>query len=82
MQLKVVGKREICIRIFGKHSFKETLDRVQFSVIGLDGDKINVDCYVKNICHPLTGQNFNDCLKYKHLKDLRLADSNCNNRDL
>ncbi|XP_057317064.1 uncharacterized protein LOC130660127 [Hydractinia symbiolongicarpus] len=82
LQLKVVGKREICIRIFGKHSFKETLDRVQFSVIGLDGDKINVDCYVKNICHPLTGQNFNDCLKYKHLKDLRLADSNCNNRDL
>ncbi|XP_057299542.1 uncharacterized protein LOC130630166 [Hydractinia symbiolongicarpus] len=78
LQLKVVGKREICIRIFGKPSFKETLHRVQFSVIGLDGDKINVDCYVKNICHPLTGQN----LKYKHLKDLRLADSNCNNRDL
>ncbi|XP_057302743.1 uncharacterized protein LOC130636909 [Hydractinia symbiolongicarpus] len=74
LQLKVVGKREICIRIFGKHSFKETLDRVQFSVIGLDGEKINVDCYVRNICHPLTGQNFNDCVKYKHLKDLRLAD--------
>ncbi|XP_057297390.1 uncharacterized protein LOC130627797 [Hydractinia symbiolongicarpus] len=51
---------------------------VQFSVIGLDGDKIKVDCDVKNICHPLTGQN----LKNKHLKDLRLTDSNCNNRDL
>ena len=82
LNLKVIGKRDICIRTFGQQSNSETLERVLLLVKGLDGSNINIECYVTNICYPLTGQNINACFEYEHLRGLHLADSNFSNENL
>ena len=80
LKLPTIDSKEIKIRTFGNNCVTEILDMVQFSVRGLSGSLIPLTCFVKEICAPLSGQNLGLAVqKYKHLRNLNLADHNVEN---
>ena len=80
LKLKTIETKQINIRTFGNQSVTETLDKVQFCVVGLDHSLITVSCFVKEICAPISNQEIEFAVKkYDHLKGLRLADCDAGN---
>ncbi|XP_065675822.1 uncharacterized protein LOC136092029 [Hydra vulgaris] len=83
LKLKSIGKKNINIKTFGNNNTKERLEKVELKVKCLFGRIIKIICYVKDICAPINGQYINLAQeKYKHLHNLRLADSNLQNGNL
>ncbi|XP_065665684.1 uncharacterized protein LOC136087106 [Hydra vulgaris] len=54
LNLKRVDSKEINIKTFGHGSISEVLDRVRVSIKSIDGYFISVECFVKDICSPLS----------------------------
>jgi len=80
LNLKTIERKEIFIKAFGSISSKETLEKVTVKIKTLDGNIREIDCFVKDICHPLTAQNTTlTADNYPHLRKLRLADPNQGN---
>ena len=76
LNLKTEGTREVCIKTFGSQSTKENLEKVKVQIKALNGSDIFIYCYVKDICHPITGQNIKlSKEKYRHLRHLPLANN-------
>ncbi|XP_065678959.1 uncharacterized protein LOC136093693 [Hydra vulgaris] len=83
LKLECVGKKNINIKTFGNKSSRENLEKVELKIKCLFGKVIKINCYVKDICAPLNGQYINLAKKkYRHLNNLRLADSNLQNGNL
>ena len=83
LKLKTIERKEMKIKAFGTITSKEILDKVKLRVKTKDGKFITIECFVKNICHPLTSQNTTlTAHHYEHLKTLDLADSNHGNSSI
>ena len=77
LKLKTIERNEVIIKAFGKTSSKEIMEKVRLNIKTIDDRMISIECYVKDICYPLTGQNtVLAAEKYKHLRNLNLADPN------
>ena len=77
---ETLGTKEICIKTFGNNNTTEILEKVELRIKCLFGRTIRIVYYVKDICSPLNGQYINLASeKYKHLHNLKLADSNLRN---
>ena len=75
LNLQTIDVKEIIINSFGNKSEKAVLERVRFSVKGLNDFSISISCFVKDICAPINGQKIDFAVSnYNHLKGLKLAD--------
>ena len=76
LHLETIDRKKISIKTFGNQCITENLEKVQFCVLDMNGARIPISCFVKDICAPINGQNIKFAIEnYSHLKDLRLADS-------
>ncbi|XP_065654791.1 uncharacterized protein LOC136081405 [Hydra vulgaris] len=76
LHLETIDQKKISIKTFGNQCITENLEKVQFCVLDINGARIPISCFVKDICAPINGQNIKFAIEnYSHLKDLRLADS-------
>ncbi|XP_065680548.1 uncharacterized protein LOC136094513 [Hydra vulgaris] len=83
LKLKHIDSKEINNKTFGQGSISEVLDKVRVSIKNIYGYFINFECFVKDICSPLSGQHFNIAWNsYKHLKGFRLANYNNSKENL
>ena len=63
-------QRGISIETFGKIDSRDTLKQVELCVINNDNKEISINCFVKDICTPVTSQNLNLAKTYPHLTTL------------
>ena len=75
LNLKPVAAHTVSIKTFGNHGSQEVLNKVNVCFITSEGEDISINCFAKDICAPLTGQQFTHKNDYDHLKNLNLADS-------
>ena len=75
LNLKPVAAHTVSIKTFGNHVSQEVLNKVNVCFITSEGEDILINCFAKDICAPLTGQQFTHKNDYDHLKNLDLADS-------
>ncbi|XP_066926364.1 uncharacterized protein [Clytia hemisphaerica] len=76
LNLKQIGKKELCIQSFGNNKTVKTLPLVEFNVKTSKG-QVPVQAYVSEISQPVSRQNTVECQKrFEHLKGLKLADPN------
>ena len=77
LKAKTLGTKEVCIKTFGNNNTTEILQKLDFRIKCLLDRTIRIVYYLKEICSPLNGQYINLASeKYKHLHNLKLADSN------
>ena len=82
IDLKTIGKKDMCVKTFGGAKQKKSTDLVQFSIKTENGH-VPVKALVSEISYPLRNQNLSHAKKnYEHLKGLKLADSNDDNQPL
>mgnify|MGYP001794854622 CR=1 FL=1 len=76
--------KDVAISVFGgKRSYNEHLPIVEVIVKGEKNENILVECFVKDICSSLKNHKLNFIQsKFSHLKNIKLADSNPENKDL
>ena len=76
--------KDVAISVFGgKRSYNEHLPIVEVIVKGEKKENILVECFVKDICSSLKNHKLNFIQsKFNHLKNIKLADSNPENKDL
>ena len=81
LNLKTIYKKDISIKVFGKHHTKKSLDCVKLAIKSKNTDmNIYVDAFVNPVCYPVEGQKVNLVTStYPHLVGLDLADSNPEN---
>ena len=77
-----IKQRDISIQTFGKIDSRDTLEQVELCVISNDDKEIPINCFVKDICTPVTSQNLKLAKTYPHLNNIKLADSNTDNTNL
>ncbi|XP_066921184.1 uncharacterized protein [Clytia hemisphaerica] len=68
LNLKQIGKKELCIQSFGNNKTVKTLPLVEFNVKTSKG-QVPVQAYVSEISQPVSRQNTVECQKrFEHLK--------------
>ena len=83
LNLKPFAFRDVTIKGFGNQVLQEKLDCVRVCLKSTDNENIVIICLVKDLCQPLHGQDIlHVTQKCKHLKNIKLADSNSNNENL
>ena len=83
LNLKPIVFRDVKIKCLGNQVLQEKLDYVRVCLKSTDNENIVIICLVKDICQPQHGQDIlHVTQKCKHLKNLKLADSNSNNENL
>ena len=83
LNLVFTKQKEISIQAFGKIDSRDTLDKVDLVILSTDKKEIPISCFVKDICTLITSQNLSfPKRKYAHLKNINLADSNTDNKNL
>ena len=76
LKLRTIGKRELTIKSFGGAKQGKVLDIVELFVETNNGP-VRVEAFVSEISYPVKDQfTENAQMRYKHLKDLQLADKN------
>ena len=84
-KLKLTSKkqRDISIQAFGKNDTRNTLEQIDLVILSKDRKEIPISCFVNEICTPITSQKLNFAKEnYSHLKNVDLADSNIDNKNL
>ena len=75
--------KDISIQAFRKIDSRDTLNQVDLVILSNDKKEIPINCFVKDICTPITLQNLSFAKReYAHLKNFNLADSNIDNKNL
>ena len=82
MNLKSIVSCDVTIKVFGDQVLQGKLDCVRLCLKSTDNKNIEINCLVKEICQALHGQDILHAnQKFKHLKNVKLADSNSNNEN-
>ena len=80
LKLKTVANKNISIQVFGNQGSSESLEQVRISIKTVDNGFCRINCFVKDICAPVSNQSIDQAVKdHPHLKNLQLADSNPTN---
>ena len=83
LKLKSINSRDVTMKIFNNQVVNEKLDIVRVCLKSADNQKFFINCFVTDICQPLSGQDISYAKEnFKHLKDLKLADTNIHNENL
>ena len=83
LKLKTVGARKISVQTFRYECPENVLETVNLHILALDGSKICVTCFVKELSAPLNNQNINLTKEnFHYIRNILLADSNPNNESL
>ena len=83
LKLKTEKKRTVNIKSFGNAKSENTLDQVNFAVHVKNGERLNVEALVSDICYPIENQAIEVAVEqYPPLQNLPLADSNISNSPL
>ncbi|XP_057299421.1 uncharacterized protein LOC130630039 [Hydractinia symbiolongicarpus] len=65
------------------YNSQETLEKVTLRLKTSDNSEVDISCFVKDICAPVSSQNIDVAKQtFSHLRNLRLADNNPNNLTL
>ena len=59
LNLASIKQRDILIQTFRKIVSRDTLEQVESCLISNDDKEIPINCFVKDICTPVTSQNLN-----------------------
>lgn len=74
LNLKTIEIKDVYIKTFGSIATKESLEKVRLQIKAVDGSIITIECFVKDICHPLTAQNTTTTARnFAHMRHLNLT---------
>ena len=82
LNLASIKKRDISVQAFGKTDPRDTLDQVELCVISNDDKEIPINCFLQDICTPVTLQNLNLAKTNPHFNSIQLVNSNIDNKNL
>ena len=82
LSLESIKQRAISIQTLGKIDSRNTLELFELCVISNDDKEIPINRFVKDICTPVTSKKLNLAKTYPHLNNIKLEDSNIDNKNL
>ena len=83
LKLNCIANKSISIQVFGNQGSSESLEQVRVSIKTIDNGYIRINCFVKDICAPISNQSIDRAVtEHPHLKSLQLADLNPTNANL
>ena len=82
LNLKSIASRDVTVKVFGDQVLQGKLDCIRLCLKSTDNENVEINCLVKEICDALHGQDILHAnQKFKHLENVKLADSNSNNEN-